>query len=129
MNMNVRTNQGGFTLIELVIVIVLLGILAAVAVPRFIDLSDEAAQAAVEGVAGGLASASAINFAACAANSEECTAVSDCADITGLMIGFDNDRYTVAAGSLGSELGDDAECTVEDDDNDVDAVFQGIFAD
>ena len=36
-NMNIQKTQGGFTLIELVIVIVILGILAAVAVPRFID--------------------------------------------------------------------------------------------
>ena len=45
----------GFTLIELVIVITLLGILSAVAVPRFIDLSKEAHKAAVSGTAGAFA--------------------------------------------------------------------------
>ncbi len=63
MNMNVRTNQGGFTLIELVIVIVLLGILAAVAVPRFLDLSEEAADAACDGVRGAVLAQAAINIA------------------------------------------------------------------
>ena len=45
----------GFTLIELVIVITLLGILSAVAVPRFIDLSKEAHKTAVSGTAGAFA--------------------------------------------------------------------------
>lgn len=63
MNMNLRRSQGGFTLIELVIVIVILGILAAVAVPRFIDLSDEARVASCDGVFGAVLSQAAINLA------------------------------------------------------------------
>ena len=47
-----QLRQGGFTLIELVIVIVILGILAVVAIPQFIDLSGDANRAAVQGVAG-----------------------------------------------------------------------------
>lgn len=47
--------QAGFTLIELVIVVVILGFLAATAIPKFIDLSEQAQQANVEGMAGGFA--------------------------------------------------------------------------
>jgi len=44
-------NQRGFTLIELVVVIVILGILAVTAVPKFIDLSDDADEAAFVSIA------------------------------------------------------------------------------
>ncbi|MFT5296873.1 MAG: MSHA pilin protein MshA [Colwellia sp.] len=49
--------QAGFTLIELVIVIVILGILAATAAPKFLDLTGDAKASVVEGVRGALNSA------------------------------------------------------------------------
>ena len=82
--------QRGFTLIELVMVIVILGVLAAVAIPKFVDLKTDAYLASAKGYAGALSSANAINFAGCAAKggvvtANVCVTVAKCSDLGNLL--------------------------------------------
>lgn len=105
-----KTRQSGFTLIELVMVIVLIGVLAAIAVPKFVDLSGDAKQAAVDGVAGALSSAAAINYASRKANVANGVAVDNCDDIGPLLQGGLPAGYTITAAAIVAEA--TASCTV-----------------
>lgn len=133
-----KNNQSGFTLIELVVVIVILGILAVTALPRFVDLSGDARRAAAQGVAGALGSASAINYSAALARgavngalfaSSPTTTAEDtipgCTDgvatllmQAGATFASGAGNYTIAGGSLATQtVGAQANCTVTSNDD------------
>lgn len=97
--------QSGFTLIELVMVIVVLGLLAAVAIPKFVDLSGDARTASLSGVGGALASASAVNYAARKANSAKGSAVTDCTDVAiALQGGALPTGYAITSAAIAADV-------------------------
>lgn len=92
-SMNVKTSQKGFTLIELVVVIVILGILAVTAAPKFIDLTSDAKASTIEAVKGAINSAADLAHAKALVEGVTSGAIS----IAGQNIQFENSYPTAAS--------------------------------
>lgn len=113
---SMKHTQSGFTLIELVIVIVILGVLAALAVPRFVNLQDDAQKAALSSNANALTSSVNVNFAACSMKNHvvdtECIKVDNCDKADDLLTGGAlSTGYSITAAAIAAN-GTSVDCTL-----------------
>ncbi len=107
----------GFTLIEVVMVIAIIGVLSVVALPKFIDLKGETQVSAVRAVAGALSSAMAVNYTARKANASTGVAVTNCTDASaalqsGTLPTGASVSYSITAGAVAADA--HVACTLTD---------------
>jgi prepilin-type N-terminal cleavage/methylation domain-containing protein len=95
-----KMKSGGFTIIELVIVISILGILAAVAVPKLFNITPDAQSAATKAVAGALGAVNGENNAARTINSIRGGAVANCTDVGTLLQGGLPSGYSIVSAAV-----------------------------
>ncbi|MEW6593281.1 MAG: prepilin-type N-terminal cleavage/methylation domain-containing protein [Thermodesulfobacteriota bacterium] len=117
----VARGEAGFTLVELIVVIVILGIMAVVAIPKYIDIQADAKRSAAQGIAGALAGASAMNKAV-EKLPGKATTVADCDDFGSLLEGGLPAGYVIEPLALTT---DGVPCIVKTTDGAYTASFMG----
>jgi len=126
-----KNKDAGFTLIELVMVIVILGVLAATALPKFINIKGDAEDAGLAGVAGGMESASAVNFAGRQISTGNGVPVNSCAGtnpVSATLTGGVPNGYTVTAnGGVTATDGATFSCTVTQTSSSKTQTFNAIY--
>jgi MSHA pilin protein MshA len=116
-------NQKGFTLVELVVVIVILGILSAVAVPKFIGMQEEARKGVLEGIRGSLKSAVSMVHAKCLVSNtmDDSTITVDGGDSVDVNLGYPDASTT----NLEAMVDLDGKTIAADDGDDFEASVTG----
>ena len=102
--------EKGLGFVEIVMALVVIAILATTAIPSFVSDRVDARQAAVDGIAGSLGSASAINYAVRSISDSHGIAVTNCTDVVKALEGSLGDDYKIVAAPIAH--GAKSACTV-----------------
>jgi prepilin-type N-terminal cleavage/methylation domain-containing protein len=110
--MRPRRKQDGYTLVELLIVMVIVAILSTISIQAFANLNNESRQAAAQNVAGALGSASVANYILRSGNSTATTMpITNCVDVGNLLTAGSLQSFTIASKPIAH--GATESCTVD----------------